>query len=123
MAVKAESTLQAKLRKHLERHGVYVYKTHGGPMQRAGMPDLCCVAAGVAVYVEVKMPGEGLTKLQAHRFRELRAAGAICLVASHIDDLRPITLLMENAERLRRFIEPQAIACGVPGVFYNAQRS
>lgn len=116
-AVMSETRLQQKLRKHLECYGVYVTKFHGSAIQRAGMPDLCCVAAGVAVYVEVKMPGKGLSAIQEHRFEQLRKAGAICLVASCAEDLLPIELLMENRKHLRGFIAQQAVACGMPGLF------
>lgn len=94
MAVKKESTLQTKIQRRLKQLGVYCYKTHGGPMQRAGMPDLCCIIGGIACYIEVKRPGEQPTKLQWHRMAELREAGAMCFVAYDVDDLIPIEELM-----------------------------
>lgn len=55
-------------------------------MQRAGLPDLLCIVLGRAVFLEVKLPGGQLTKLQKHTIDELRKHGAISGVVRSVDE-------------------------------------
>jgi len=55
--------------------GWWVLKIHGGPYQRAGVPDVLAIRNGVAWWFEIKRPGLEPTKLQRHVMDELRAAG------------------------------------------------
>jgi len=58
--------------------------TYGG-----GWPDIICVRSGVAVFIEVKRPKVGrLTALQEKEMVLWREAGAVCFVATSVDDVR-----------------------------------
>jgi hypothetical protein len=74
-----ERTIVSKIERVAERHGWLAVKIHGGPMQRAGLPDLLCLKGGMAVWLEVKQPGLGKksepTALQRRRMAELSGFG------------------------------------------------
>lgn len=58
-------------------------KIHGGPYQMSGVPDVLCVKRGVAVFLEVKRPGEKPTEIQKARMEEIRrVGGAECAVVT-----------------------------------------
>jgi len=58
-------------------------KIHGGPYQMSGVPDVLCVKHGVAVFLEVKKPGEKPTEIQKARMDEIRrVGGASCAVVT-----------------------------------------
>lgn len=88
-----ESTITAAIRMNAEFIGWYVVKTHGGRYQAAGLPDLLCLRAGRAVWLEVKQPGKKPTKLQERRLAELRSAGCVAEVVTSVGEaLRVLTL-------------------------------
>lgn len=82
-----ESALVKKLMARLRSAGWWCVKMHGGPYQRAGLPDIWAVKAGRLLCIEAKRPGERATKLQEHTLAELSAAGAITAVVSSMDEL------------------------------------
>lgn len=82
-----ESALVKKLMARLKAAGWWCVKIHGGPYQRAGLPDIWAVKAGRLLCIEAKRPGERATKLQEHTLAELSAAGATTAVISSIDEL------------------------------------
>ena len=88
-----EATIVAAIVRELRRGGYWVTKLHGGPTQQAGLPDLLAVKLGRAFFIEVKRPGEAPTPLQWHTLRQLRAAGAVAIVATSaanvLDQLDP----------------------------------
>jgi len=55
--------------------GFWTFKIAGGPMQTSGIPDVLCIKAGKAVFLEVKQPGKKPTEIQKHRMHEIRAVG------------------------------------------------
>jgi hypothetical protein len=58
--------------------------TYGG-----GWPDIICVRSGRAVFIEVKRPKVGrLTPLQEKELTLWHEAGAVCFVATSVDDVR-----------------------------------
>lgn len=69
--------------------GLWV-KLHGGPMQRAGLPDILGVVSGHAIALEVKLPGRPheVTDLQQYTLDKLAKAGAIAAVVDDVDDAR-----------------------------------
>lgn len=86
-----ESTVVKNILKYLRAVGFYAYKTHGGPMQKAGLPDIIAIRDGRYYAFEVKSPtakgkaGEA-TKLQEKVIRDLRAHGAVAgVVRSETD--------------------------------------
>lgn len=66
------------------KYGRRIIRFHDRP----GHPDIGGVIDGKAVFVEVKRKGEKPTMAQFHCHDELRAAGAVVLVAHDIDDVR-----------------------------------
>ena len=85
-----EKIIVGKIVKMAERHGWYAVKVHGGPMQKAGLPDLLMLKRGRAVFLEVKQPGLGKksdpTPLQVRRMAELPARGGCdCFVVRSVD--------------------------------------
>lgn len=88
MTKKAESRLQLRIRHALEGQfpGSYWWKVHGGPFTPAGVPDLAGVVLGRAVFVEVKLPGGRVSRIQTITQRRLASAGAIVAVATSVDE-------------------------------------
>ena len=64
------------------------FKVHGGPCQKAGVPDLCIVWHGVPVFVEVKAPGKEATALQVATMRAIRDAGGMTTTADSVAQVR-----------------------------------
>jgi len=84
-----ESTIVASIVRMAERNGWYATKLHGGPMQKAGLPDLLMLKDGKAVFLEVKRPGKGkasdATPLQQRRMEEIqRRGGCKCFVVHDV---------------------------------------
>lgn len=50
---------------------------HGGPFQKAGVPDLVGCVNGRFFALEVKVPGEDPTKLQVKTMAKIRDEGGI----------------------------------------------
>ncbi len=68
---------------------IFFFKIRGGAtMMIAGLPDLCIVLEGRAIFVEVKRPGGKPTKLQEHRMQEIRNAAGVCGVVTSLEELR-----------------------------------
>lgn len=58
-------------------------KVHGGPYQLSGVPDLLCIKAGRAMFLEVKQPGKHPTEIQRRRMNEIETVGgAACHVVT-----------------------------------------
>ena len=88
-----EKAITDAICRRLREAGLWHVKLHGSPMQRRGLPDLLIIVDGRAVFLEVKRPGLGATRLQGHRIAELREAGAVAGVVHSWDEtlglLRP----------------------------------
>lgn len=86
MSKQPESRLQRRIRATLEVEfpGSFWWKVHGGPFQKAGIPDLNGCVQGAFCALEVKRPEEPTpSAIQAHRIAEIRAAGGLaCVVTS-----------------------------------------
>lgn len=72
-AVRTDAT-QAAIVERLRSIGVWILDLR---TQGKGVPDLLCWHRGRAFFIECKVPGEGLNKLQAEFF-------ASCPIESHI---------------------------------------
>lgn len=86
-----EKTVVNKIRDALKTAGVkWIMKTHGGPYQQTGIPDLLCVApkTGRLVGIEVKRPGGAYraTELQKKQIELIREAGGVAGVATGVDE-------------------------------------
>lgn len=79
-----ESSIVARIVRHLrdEYPTAWWFKVHGGPFQRAGVPDLLVCHEGRLHAFEVKVPGEKPTMLQRHELQRLEGAGAVAEVVT-----------------------------------------
>jgi hypothetical protein len=82
--------------KALQKAGAPLWfaKLHGGPMQRAGLPDLIVLIDGRLLAIEVKRPGGKASALQAHTLSAMERAGASSVVACSVGD---VSRLIEEA--------------------------
>lgn len=83
-----ERVIVAKVMATARQMGWWACKMHGSAFSTAGLPDVLCIKAGRAVWLEAKRPGEEPTKIQSHRMRELAAAGCPSAVVSSAADAR-----------------------------------
>lgn len=81
-----ESGIKQKIIDALKKRGCFVTKLHGGPTQRAGLPDILCVFRGLAFFFEVKQPGEEETALQAYTMKKIREAGGRTKVVTSLTE-------------------------------------
>lgn len=95
---KPESRLQRRIRLNLEREvGGFWCKIHGGPFQKAGLPDLLGFVAGLGIMLEVKRPDDPKSKtsqVQKDTMEELRMLGGI-LTGVVTNEFEAVTLVRE----------------------------
>lgn len=82
-----ERVIVARIVKALKKYGVqWVWKTHGGPYQTSGVPDILCIApkSGRFIGIEVKRPnGYGkATELQLAQIEKINSAGGVAGIAT-----------------------------------------
>lgn len=78
-----ESTLQSRCADWLaDQPDVWPLKVHGGPYQRANIPDYLLCVGGVFCGIELKVPGEQPTPGQALELRAIARAGGVSGVAT-----------------------------------------
>lgn len=88
MAQKAETRLVNKIRDAMkERYGPAWkgMKIHGSAMQETGLPDIIGCLDGRFLALEVKMPGEQPSDIQAFRLAEFSRAGATAAVVYSVE--------------------------------------
>lgn len=90
-----ERTIMARVVQYLKAQGFFVFKLHGSPMQRAGLPDLLAIRAGRAAWFEVKRPGQKVTRLQEYMLVELREAGCTAAV---VEDVRGVERIVSGRQ-------------------------
>lgn len=84
---KPESRLQRKIRDALVKNfGGLWDKIHGGPYQSAGIGDIVGCCRGRYFNIEVKMPGNKPTELQAKRIRDVNANGGCGAWVDSVED-------------------------------------
>ncbi len=84
--MKKESSLTQRIAAALRQRGAWVTKLHGGNMQQAGLPDLLVVVAGVVWFLEVKLPGGVVSRIQRHTIERLKASGGNVAVVRSVDE-------------------------------------
>lgn len=82
-----EKTIVAACVAALRARGWLVWRNHGGPMARAGLPDLMALRRGVFLGCEVKRPGQHTTALQRHTLDRIEASGGLACVVTSADEL------------------------------------
>jgi hypothetical protein len=94
-----EKTIERAIRKAANAKGWWIIKMHGGPMSRAGLPDLLCIRNGDVRWIEVKRSNTaGATPLQAETIRRLTMGGTPARVC-------------HSAEEAMEFLCSSAAAC------------
>jgi hypothetical protein len=92
MARQPETRLQQKIQKALkQRYGkeLWIAKIHGGPFQRAGIPDLLICYRGRFISLEVKLPDKASSQpseVQIETMNDIEAAGGYTAVVRSIED-------------------------------------
>lgn len=68
-------------------HGIWILKTHGGPQQQSGVPDLLICLDGIFIGIEVKMPGREnkVTDLQAETMKRIKEACGFAEMTSSVE--------------------------------------
>jgi hypothetical protein len=74
----------------------WAYVTHGGPYQRAGIPDVVGVYKGRMYGIELKMPSKYPSPLQRKTLRDICAAGGIGFVAWSLDAVREMIRMIDD---------------------------
>ena len=79
-----ESTIQAKILKHLQAEGAWVYKNIS--TNRSGIPDIGGIYKTKPIYIEVKTGKGKLSALQEHVIGRIKQAGGLVIVAYGYED-------------------------------------
>jgi hypothetical protein len=107
MAKKAESRLQLRIRKGLQREvGGKWFKVHGGPFQSAGLPDLIGCVDGLFFGFEVKLPNDPKSKptaLQLATIAEYQSEGGYVCVVESLEEAVAVVRAATAASAERRF--------------------
>ena len=74
------------LRRDLKNVPYFIYKTHGGTFQKAGIPDIYLQTSGRALWLEIKLPGGDTTALQRKTLLELKDAGAYVATCTSVEE-------------------------------------
>lgn len=88
------------LRKLNAEHGCKAIKLHGNIYQERGTPDILAVYLGRCYLLEVKVPGKHATKIQNHRHKEWREAGATCDVVKSVKEALDVVFANELDRRI-----------------------
>lgn len=81
-----ETGLVVKMKDRLEAEGGWWFKVHGGPFQRAGVPDIVGCWKGRFIGIEAKMPYNVPSGLQKLNLTSLEKAGARVGVAYTVQE-------------------------------------
>lgn len=92
-----EAVLVKQILRRLRGQGGFWYKSHGGPTQVRGLPDIIGCYEGYFFGFEVKRPGNDLTRYQAFTLQQIRQSGG---TAEMIHSFEEAQVLIEK--RLRR---------------------
>ena len=85
MASKPETKIVKKCMTLLkDKYPGFYFKTHGGPYQKAGLPDIVGVYQGKFIGIEIKCPGkeDTLTDLQKKTLEKISKAGGVAFMAT-----------------------------------------
>ncbi len=104
MAKKPETRLQMRIQKELCRtygRRLWLFKVHGGPFQKAGIPDLVGCVDGLFFALEVKMPGETPKPIQHAMITLIQISGGLAAYVDTVESaVSKIQDLVEAARRL-----------------------
>lgn len=85
--LEADLVKKIKTRLELEYPKSFWFKTHGGPFQMVGLPDLLGCLDGRFIGIEVKLPGKekNLTPKQQAVIHRITKAGGIAFMTTSVD--------------------------------------
>lgn len=88
MAKGPETRLQRRIREALTKRfpNLFMFKVHGGPYQRAGVPDLIGCLEGKFIGLEVKVGKNDATALQAQTIEKIRQSGGTAGVVRSVEE-------------------------------------
>lgn len=93
--MKSEKTITASIVHYLLKlcaagEPVWFFKVHGGPMQRAGVPDLYVLYRGVGYWLEIKTEIGVVSPLQERTMGLIRKAGGQAHVVRSVEDVEAV---------------------------------
>ena len=91
-----ESLLIKKIRAELEQHKAWVYKTHGGPFAKAGVPDILACYKGRFIGIEAKVGSNKVTKLQQMVLCDISEAGGVARVMRDVCQVKALLEHIDN---------------------------
>lgn len=113
MAKKRESKRQLRIQKALRREygeELFVFKVHGNPFQRSGIPDLIGCVYGLMFAFEIKEPDGSPSQIQLETISDIRKSGGIAHVIEEDDEALWI-LKAAIALIKRRAVDPENEEC------------
>jgi hypothetical protein len=94
----SEASITKAIMKRLKKEpNSWWFKVHGGPSQKAGIPDIIGCWRGLFIAIEVKAPGGTLRRLQAYRIGQIMKAGG---VASMVYSVGEVELLLDTLDQV-----------------------
>jgi Holliday junction resolvase len=75
-----------------DKYPGFYFKSHGGPFQMVGLPDIIGCHKGRFIGIEVKLPGkeDTLTPIQKKVIEMISKAGGISFMATSVEQVRKI---------------------------------
>jgi len=91
-----ETQLKLKVMKMIRKEfpHVWFFKVHD--MSRSGLPDLIFCVNGQFGAIELKVEGNGPTKLQLHELGQIHKSGGVARVCYSVDEVRREIILLDN---------------------------
>jgi hypothetical protein len=83
----SEAQITKAIRGILKHLGIWHYKVHQGLGSTPGIPDICGIWQGKALFIEVKTRKGKLSEQQEAKINEINRAGGIAFMARGIDDV------------------------------------
>ena len=84
----SEKQVENHIKKWLTDNNYWHFKVHGGPFQRAGVPDIIACINGRFVGIEVKRPKGGRTSaIQEYNIDGITQSGGIAFVATSVAEV------------------------------------
>lgn len=90
-----EKNFERRIVKALKQKGAWILKTHGGVMQRSGIPDLLCCVNGMLLCLELKASNGRVSELQKHNICEIRKSGGLAFVV-YPEDFEAVMALIDR---------------------------
>lgn len=87
-----EKTVKDRIKKLLDRMGIWYFMPVAGPFAVHGIPDFICCWDGKFLAIEAKAPGKlaTLTVHQKRKIEEIQSANGIAVVVDNIEDLEQV---------------------------------